>query len=67
MMEKRLYKTCTGLTNIVIRVSNGTPAGKEHSRLVNIRQDTTLLSPGATDDVQLVGVMLGCIRSQRQA
>lgn len=35
MMEKRLYKTYTGLTNIIIRVSNGTLAKKEYSVLVN--------------------------------
>lgn len=62
MMGKRLYKTYTDLTNIVIRVSNGTPAGKEHAVLVNAHLDSTLPSPGAADDALSVGVMLECIR-----
>ena len=62
MMGKRLYKTYTDLTNIVIRVSNGTPAGREHAVLVNAHLDSTLPSPGAGDDALSVGVMLECIR-----
>lgn len=62
MMGKRLYKTYTELTNIVIRVSNGTLAGKEHAVLVNAHLDSTLPSPGAADDALSVGVMLECIR-----
>ncbi|KAI9448865.1 hypothetical protein BJY52DRAFT_1206477 [Lactarius psammicola] len=62
MMGKRLYKTYTDLTNIVIRVSNGTSAGKEHAVLVNAHLDSTLPSPGAADDALSVGVMLECIR-----
>ncbi|KAH8993018.1 hypothetical protein EDB92DRAFT_1986255 [Lactarius akahatsu] len=62
MMGKRLYKTYTDLTNIVIRVSNGTSEGKEHAVLVNAHLDSTLPSPGAADDALSVGVMLECIR-----
>jgi len=62
MMGKRLYKTYTDLTNIVIRVSDGTSAGKEHAVLVNAHLDSTLPSPGAADDALSVGVMLECIR-----
>lgn len=62
MMGKRLYKTYTDLTNIVIRVSDGTAAGKEHAVLVNAHLDSTLPSPGAADDAISVGVMLECIR-----
>ncbi|KAH9021484.1 hypothetical protein EDB84DRAFT_1512163 [Lactarius hengduanensis] len=62
MMGKRLYKTYTDLTNIVIRVSNGTSEGKEHAVLVNAHVDSTLPSPGAADDALSVGVMLECIR-----
>ena len=45
MMGKRLYKTYTDLTNIVIRVSDGTPTGKEHAVLFNANLDSTLPSP----------------------
>ncbi|THH08417.1 hypothetical protein EW146_g8997 [Bondarzewia mesenterica] len=62
MMGKRLYKTYVNLTNIIVRVSNGTPEGKEHAVLVNSHLDSTLPSPGAADDALSVGVMLECIR-----
>jgi Zn-dependent M28 family amino/carboxypeptidase len=62
MMGKRLYKTYANLTNIVIRVSDGTSEGKEHAVLVSAHLDSTLPSPGAADDALSIGVMLDCIR-----
>ncbi|RPD64072.1 hypothetical protein L226DRAFT_544758 [Lentinus tigrinus ALCF2SS1-7] len=62
MMGKRLYKTYVNLTNIIVRVSDGTEAGKQHAVLVNSHVDSTLPSPGAADDALSVGVMLECIR-----
>lgn len=62
MMGRRLYKTYVNLTNIVVRISNGTPAGKEHALLVNSHLDSTLPSPGAADDGLAVGVMVDCMR-----
>ncbi|KAJ8519321.1 hypothetical protein ONZ45_g3731 [Pleurotus djamor] len=62
MMSKRLYKTYVNLTNIVVRISDGTPKGKEHALLVNAHLDSTLPSPGAADDALSVGVMLECMR-----
>ncbi|KAG6901677.1 hypothetical protein C0995_009232 [Termitomyces sp. Mi166 len=62
MMTKRLYKTYVDLTNIVVRISDGTPEGKEHAVLVNAHLDSTLPSPGAADDALPVGVMLDCMR-----
>ncbi|KAI0741328.1 hypothetical protein C8Q80DRAFT_1221427 [Daedaleopsis nitida] len=62
MMGKRLYKTYVNLTNIIVRVSDGTNEGKEHAVLVNSHVDSTLPSPGAADDGLAVGVMLECIR-----
>lgn len=61
-MGYRLYKTYVDLTNIIMRVSNGTSAGKEHAILVNSHIDSTPPSPGAADDALPVGVMLECIR-----
>ena len=61
-MGKRVYKTYADLTNIVIRVSDGTTEGKKHAVLVNAHLDSTLPSPGAADDALAVGVMLECIR-----
>lgn len=62
MMGKRVYKTYVNLTNIVIRISDGTAAGKEHAILVNAHLDSTLPSPGAADDGLAVGVMLDSMR-----
>ena len=58
MMGRRLYKTYVDLTNIIVRVSDGTEEGKEHAVLVNSHLDSTLPSPGAADDALSVGVML---------
>ena len=58
-----MYKTYVNLTNIVLRVSNGTPEGKEHSVLVNSHLDSTLPSPGAADDAISVGVMIEVARN----
>ena len=62
LMGRRLYKTYVDLTNVVVRVSDGTAAGKEHAVLVNAHLDSTLPSPGAADDALSVGVMLECMR-----
>ncbi len=62
-MNTRLYKSYVNLTNIIVRVSDGTPAGKEHAVLVNLHLDSTLTSPGAGDDALSVGVMVEVIRN----
>ena len=62
MMGKRLYKTYVNLTNIIVRISNGTPQGKEHAILVNSHLDSTLPSPGAADDALCVGTMMDVMR-----
>jgi Predicted aminopeptidases len=62
MMNKRLYKTYVNLTNIVVRISDGTSEGKEHAVLVNAHLDSTLPSPGAADDALSVGILLECMR-----
>ncbi|KAF8806834.1 hypothetical protein BYT27DRAFT_7167035 [Phlegmacium glaucopus] len=62
MMGKRVYKTYVNLSNIIVRISDGTPEGKEHAILVNAHLDSTLPSPGAADDALSVGIMLDCMR-----
>lgn len=62
IMGKRLYKTYRDLSNIVVRVSNGTDAGKAHAILINAHLDSTLPSPGASDDALPCGVMLEAFR-----
>jgi Zn-dependent M28 family amino/carboxypeptidase len=46
MMNKRVYKNYVDLTNIIVRVSDGTPEGKKNAVLVNSHLDSTLPSPG---------------------
>ncbi|KAH7923703.1 hypothetical protein BV22DRAFT_1068281 [Leucogyrophana mollusca] len=62
MMNKRLYKRYVNLSNIIIRVSDGTAEGKKDAVLVNSHLDSTLPSPGAADDALAVGVMIECLR-----
>ncbi|KAL5492913.1 hypothetical protein ACEPAI_4361 [Sanghuangporus weigelae] len=62
IMSARLYKTYVNLSNIVLRISDGTTQGKEHAVLVNAHVDSTLPSPGAADDALAVGVMLEAAR-----
>ncbi|EJC99693.1 uncharacterized protein FOMMEDRAFT_160118 [Fomitiporia mediterranea MF3/22] len=62
ILSARLYKTYVNLTNIVLRISDGTEKGKEHAVLVNAHLDSTLPSPGAADDSLAVGVMLETAR-----
>lgn len=62
IMGKRLYKSYSSLSNIILRISSGTPQSKEHAVLVNAHVDSTLPSPGAADDALPVGVMLECAR-----
>ncbi|KIL62086.1 hypothetical protein M378DRAFT_166083 [Amanita muscaria Koide BX008] len=62
MMGKRVYKTYVNLTNIIVRISNGTPKGKQNAILVNAHLDSTLPSPGAADDALCVGVMMDVMR-----
>ncbi|KAG0704570.1 hypothetical protein DFH29DRAFT_873615 [Suillus ampliporus] len=50
------------LSNIIIRLSDGTEQGKADAVLVNSHLDSTLPSPGAADDALAVGVMIECVR-----
>ena len=63
IMSARLYKTYVNLANIVVRISDGTPEGKEHAVLINAHLDSTLPSPGAADDALAVGAMLEVART----
>lgn len=62
LIGRPIQKRYSGLTNIVVRLSNGTPAGQEDAVLVNAHLDSTLPSPGAADDLAGVVVMLELIR-----
>ncbi|EPX70912.1 peptidase [Schizosaccharomyces octosporus yFS286] len=61
-MNKHVIKKYHGLRNIAVRLSNGTDASKEEAVLVNAHVDSTLPSPGATDDALAVGILLENLR-----
>ena len=63
ILNTRLYKTYVNLTNIILRISDGTEEGKEHAVLLNAHLDSTLPSPGAADDALPGGVMLEVARN----
>ncbi|KAH8111785.1 hypothetical protein DFH11DRAFT_1842399 [Phellopilus nigrolimitatus] len=63
ILGKRLYKTYVRLTNIVVRISNGTEEGKQHAVLANAHLDSTLPSPGAADDALAAGILLEAART----
>lgn len=46
-MGKPVFKVYENLSNIIIRISNGTPSGKAHALLLNAHVDSTVPSPGA--------------------
>ncbi|KAM0755633.1 hypothetical protein T439DRAFT_320338 [Meredithblackwellia eburnea MCA 4105] len=61
-MGKKVWKQYTNITNVVVRLSDGTPEGKKNAVLVNAHTDSTLPSPGAADDLVGVATMLETIR-----
>ncbi|GAA6002746.1 hypothetical protein JCM10207_007655 [Rhodosporidiobolus poonsookiae] len=61
-MNKMVWKKYFGISNVIVRLSDGTPASKANSILVNAHSDSTLPSPGAADDLVGVAVMLEALR-----
>ncbi|GAA6059342.1 hypothetical protein JCM10212_003240 [Sporobolomyces blumeae] len=61
-MDKMVWKSYFGVTNIVVRLSDGTAATKANAILVNAHTDSTLPSPGAADDLVGVAAMLEALR-----
>ncbi|GAA5858742.1 hypothetical protein JCM8547_004967 [Rhodosporidiobolus lusitaniae] len=61
-MDKMVWKKYFGISNVIVRLSDGTPASKANAILVNAHSDSTLPSPGAADDLVGVAVMLESLR-----
>jgi Zn-dependent M28 family amino/carboxypeptidase len=59
---QKVWKKYLGIENVVVRLSNGTEEGKANAILLNSHLDSTLPSPGASDDAAGVAVMLESIR-----
>ena len=51
-----------GISNVIVRLSDGTQNSKANAVLVNAHSDSTLPSPGAADDLVGVAVMLEALR-----
>lgn len=62
-MDHIITNTYSSVTNIVVRVSDGSAAGKQHAVLVNGHYDTGLASPGAGDDAAAISAMLEMVRA----
>ncbi|GAA5843912.1 hypothetical protein JCM11251_002246 [Rhodosporidiobolus azoricus] len=61
-MGKMVWKKYFGISNVIVRLSDGTAASKANSILLNAHSDSTLPSPGAADDLIGVAVMLESLR-----
>ncbi|BGP12418.1 hypothetical protein JCM10213v2_000334 [Rhodosporidiobolus nylandii] len=61
-MDKKVWKKYFGISNVIVRLSDGTAASKANAILVNAHSDSTLPSPGAADDLVGVAVQLEALR-----
>ncbi|GAA5888919.1 hypothetical protein JCM6882_002906, partial [Rhodosporidiobolus microsporus] len=61
-MGKMVWKKYFGVSNVIVRLSDGTPSSKANAILVNAHSDSTLPSPGAADDLIGVAAMLEALR-----
>ncbi|CAD6900594.1 unnamed protein product [Tilletia controversa] len=61
-MSSVVWKRYHSMSNIIVRLSDGTNEGKEHAVLVNAHLDSTLPSPGAADDGAGIAILLEILR-----
>ncbi|UZJ56054.1 hypothetical protein CBS101457_005374 [Exobasidium rhododendri] len=61
-MSSVVWKKYYSMSNVIVRISDGTEAGKEHAVLLNSHLDSTLPSPGAADDGAGVAIQLEMLR-----
>lgn len=61
-MSSTVWKKYYSMSNVIVRISDGTEASKANSVLVNAHLDSTLPSPGAADDGIGVGIMMELLR-----
>lgn len=57
-----VWKKYYSMSNVVVRISDGTDEGKEHAVLLNAHLDSTLPSPGAADDGAGIAILLELLR-----
>lgn len=61
-MSSTVWKKYYSMSNIIVRISDGTDESKANSVLLNSHLDSTLPSPGAADDGAGVGIMMEILR-----
>lgn len=61
-MSSVVWKKYYSMSNIVVRISDGTDQGKQDALLLNAHLDSTLPSPGAADDGAGVAILLEVLR-----
>ncbi|PWN50705.1 hypothetical protein IE53DRAFT_386978 [Violaceomyces palustris] len=61
-MSNVVWKKYYSMSNLVVRISDGTDESKEHSLLLNAHLDSTLPSPGGADDGIGVAILLEALR-----
>ncbi|KAL4400413.1 metalloexopeptidase [Malassezia pachydermatis] len=57
-----VWKKYHSMSNLIVRISDGTDEGKAQTLLLNAHLDSTLPSPGAADDAAGVAIMLEALR-----
>ena len=58
-----VWKRYYGMSNLIVRISDGSEESKAHTLLVNAHIDSTIPSPGAVDDAAGVAIMLEALRA----
>ena len=61
-MSNVVWKRYYSMSNLVVRISDGSEESKEHALLLNAHLDSTLPSPGAADDGIGVAILLEALR-----
>ncbi|KDN48197.1 hypothetical protein K437DRAFT_255620 [Tilletiaria anomala UBC 951] len=61
-MSSVVWKKYYGMSNLIVRISDGTDEGKQDALLLNAHIDSTLPSPGAADDGAGVAVLYELLR-----
>lgn len=57
-----VWKQYYSMSNLIVRISDGTPESLDDTLLLNAHIDTTLPSPGAADDAAGVAIMMELLR-----
>lgn len=61
-MSSTVWKKYYSMSNIIVRISDGTDESKANSVLLNAHLDSTLPSPGAADDGAGIGILMEILR-----